>query len=196
MSTDSPTLCVTQLPSHLQAVAVMLSDQTTAHLRLFSSISPLALLASFTCSFFKCVLLFFSWFPNRSLPPGCSGTPVSPSWAVNIKEAPSWTSADFHPTAASSEPGSVLLKQPHQGQPEYHVPWSVHGSVSEADRASYGVITAVSQVSSDALIKNGTFAFSSAVAKKKQTNRCFLSSRGILWHLHAEFDTDVTPKWW
>lgn len=39
----------------------MLSDQTTGHLRLFPSISPLALLASFTCSFFKCIL-FFSWF--------------------------------------------------------------------------------------------------------------------------------------
>lgn len=58
VSTDSPSLSVTSFLLSLQAVAVMLSDQTTAHLRLFSSISPLALLASFTCSFFKCILFF------------------------------------------------------------------------------------------------------------------------------------------
>lgn len=62
VSTDSPSVSVTSFLLSLQAVAVMLSDQTTAHLRLFSSISPLALLASFTCSFFKCIL-FFLGFP-------------------------------------------------------------------------------------------------------------------------------------
>lgn len=49
------------------------------------------------------------------------------------------------PTPAQTllpEPGSVLLKQPHQGQAERPVPSSVHGSVSEAERASRGVITA------------------------------------------------------
>lgn len=44
---------------------------------------------------------FFSWIPRHSLPPGCSGTPASPSWAVNIKEALSWNGADSRPTSAS-----------------------------------------------------------------------------------------------
>lgn len=109
----------------------------------FSPPSPHLLSWLYSPARFSNASFFSPWFPHRSLPPGCSGRPASPSWAGNIKEARSWNPAHSRPTAASSEPGAALLKQPHQGQPEYRVPWSAHGSVSEADRASYGVITAV-----------------------------------------------------
>lgn len=66
----------------------------------------------------------FFQFPHHFLPPYCSGSPASPSRAVNIKEALSWNPADSCP--ANCFLGAWLCaakgKQPHQGQAEYCVP--------------------------------------------------------------------------
>lgn len=122
VSTDSPSLCVSQLPSlppgsGSDAVRPNYSPPPSFLLHL-----PTCPLGFIHLLIFQMHSFFFSWFPHRPLPLGCSGTPASPSRAVNIKEALSWNSAHSRPTAASSEPGAALLKQPHQGQPEYRVP--------------------------------------------------------------------------
>lgn len=88
----------------------MLSDQTTAHLCLFSSVSPLALLASFTCSFFKC----FPFFPLFG-PPITLFLPTALEGQCLPHEL--WISKRLYPgilptprqLTASSEPSSVLL---------------------------------------------------------------------------------------